>query len=132
MTYGLWERIHGHLALIALILVLHPVVTLPADRVWTRRTAILAALALGVPFALGGWIYPEYGAEVKPGLHPFLRAGFEVKEHLAALALAAVGSGAVAAQGGDDARKLARHLLFAGWCCGFIAGLLGLWVAGRP
>ena len=132
MTYGLFERIHGHLGILGLALLLHPVLTLPASRTWTRRTAWFAALALVVPFGLGWWLYPEYRADEKPHLPVLLRDAFEVKEHLAALAVGLVIPGAIAARGGEAARRIARHLLGAAWLCALAAGLLGVWIAGRP
>jgi hypothetical protein len=130
VSYALFERIHGHLAILGLALLLHPIATLPGDRAGTRRTAALAALALVGPFALGWAIYHDYRQDVKPALEPTVRGLFEIKEHLAALAVALVVAGAVAAHGQLDARKLARHLLLAAFCCGGVAGLLGIWVAG--
>ncbi len=138
--YALIERLHGHLAILGLALLLHPIVMLRAGRRPTARTRLVAELGaalLLVPFAVGLAIYPAYRQGVKPGLlaeAPVVTAQFEVKEHLAALAVALAVGGAVTLRAGGrhpEAWAAARSLLLAAWCCGVGAGLLGLWVASR-
>ena len=138
-VYGLLERVHGHLAVLALALLLHPVITLRTRTGlarWTVRSAWMAAGLLLVPFALGWWLYPTYREQVKPGLRadlPSLMVGFELKEHLAFYAMAlAVGGAAALHWGGRHpaGRSAAWWLLASAWVCGLGAGLLGVWVAG--
>jgi len=137
--YGWLERLHGHLAVLGLAVLLHPVITL-RRRVglppWTRRTAELGAVMLAVPFALGWWLYPTYRHRVKTTLwtehHPALWA-FESKEHLAALCVALAVSGALVLRlAGEDpgGRGTAWALLVAAWCCGLATAGLGIYVAG--
>lgn len=136
--WALTERAHGHLALLGLALLLHPVLTLrrPGLTARTLLTAELAAGMLTVAFLIGWWLYPTYREEVKPELlaaMPSVAARFETKEHLAAMctALALAGAGALRLAGDrPDVRRTARALLLAAWGCGVIAGLLGLHVAG--
>lgn len=137
-AFALWERIHGHVAVLGLALVLHPVITL-----WTRRglnwrthlTAELGAALLVLPFAIGWWIYPTYRAHVKPELfartHPAFHA-FETKEHLAAMAvfLAVAGAGTLRFAGRSEAgRRAAWWLLLASVGLGAVTGGLGIWIA---
>ena len=91
---------------------------------------------MGLPYALGAWLYPTYRASVKPALirdHIELARVFETKEHLAffAVVLTLAGAAVLLAGGGaGPTRRLARVLLSAGWACGLFTGLLGVWVAG--
>jgi hypothetical protein len=99
-------RVHGHLALLSVVLLAHPVVTMrgPNVRRWTQITAELAAALTVTVWSLGAWLYPTWRREVKP---PWVLAGhdvvpaFEVKEHLAAVAaaLAVAGGGGAARRG---------------------------------
>ena len=100
--FALLERIHGHLAVLGLALLLHPVITLRTRRGlnWrTHLTAELGAALLAIPFAIGWAIYPAYRTHVKPSLFaaesPAFHA-FETKEHLAAMAVFLAVGGAVA------------------------------------
>lgn len=137
-VYGLLVRLHGHLAVLGLALLLHPVITLSRRKAltkWTRWTAYLAAGLVALPFALGWLAYPTYREQVKPGLfqreHPALLL-FESKEHLAALAVALAVSGALvlrAAGSERTGRRAAWSLLLAAWLCGTITTGLGIYVS---
>jgi len=138
LLFGLLERVHGHLALLSLALLLHPVITLQTRRVltaWTVRSAWIAALMLSTSFALGWWIYPTYRTHVKGGLladAPRVAAAFETKEHLAfcAASLAVAGALTLLRAGSHDAsRRAARALLLGAWICGALTGVLGVFVA---
>ena len=136
--FALFERIHGHLAVLALALLLHPVLTLrrrPLLARWTVLTAEIGAAMLTAAFALGWWLYPTYRVQVKPsllaGAHSVAMA-FETKEHLAfcAVALAVGGAVALRTSGASPAgRRAAWHLLVAAWLCGAVTGVLGVFVA---
>lgn len=137
-AFALLERVHGHLALLGLAVLLHPVITLRTRRSVTWRmqlTADLAALLLAAPFALGWALYPTYRAQVKPALFhavPAAALRFESKEHLAAMAVPLVLSGALvlrAAGRTPEGRRAAWALFAAAWVLGVGAGLLGLDVA---
>ncbi len=136
--FGLLERVHGHLAVLALALLLHPVITLRSRRLLTRwgvRSAELAALLLSASFALGWWIYPTYRGSVKPSLladAPRVAASFETKEHLAFCAAALAIGGAVAlrrAGATPEGRRAAWVLLLGAWLCGVTTAGLGIFVA---
>lgn len=136
--YALLERLHGHLALLGLAVLLHPVITLGRRGRPTRgqRWSVgLAALLLTLPALGGAWLYPTYRAEVKPRLlrdELELARAFESKEHLAfaAVVLTLAGAAALFAAGEEaEGRRLARLLLGLGWCCGLLVGLLGIFVA---
>jgi hypothetical protein len=137
--FALMERVHGHLALLAVALLMHPVVTLYRRRgatLWAVRSADLAAVAMTVTFMLGWLIYPPYRSWVKPGLlesAAVVAMRFETKEHLAFFCWVLAVSGAAALRlGGAEqgARRLAWMLLLCAWICGTTAGALGIWVAG--
>ena len=137
--FAIVERIHGHLALLGLAVLLHPVVTLRTRRGlnWrTHLTAELGALFLVVPFALGWAIYPDYRTHIKPELFvnaPSAMLAFETKEHLAAMAtLLAVGGAAVLRTAGKtpEGRRAAWWMLTVAWVLGAVVGGLGIWIAG--
>lgn len=136
--FGLMERVHGHLGLLAVALLLHPVITLRKRRLlttWMVRSADLAALLLATSFALGWWIYPTYRTRVKPGLLADalpVAMRFESKEHLAFLALALAVGGAVTlrrAGAEPEGRRLAWVLLLGAFVCAATTGALGVFVA---
>lgn len=136
--FALLERVHGHLALLGLAVLMHPVITLRTRRGLSWRmqlSADLGAVLLLVPFALGAWIYPTYRRDVKPSLwveHHDAALLFETKEHLAAMAVALAVGGALALRSGGKqpaARQVAWTLLLLGWLCGAGAGFIGLQVA---
>jgi hypothetical protein len=99
-TSLLLQKIHGHVALLGLALLLHPVASLRGGRpisTGVRVTGISAALVLLLCNALGWLIYPQYRMLVRPRLYrvdPLLYELFEIKEHLAWFALVtAIGGG---------------------------------------
>lgn len=136
--YGLLVRVHGHVAVLGLAVLLHPVIQLRTRRGlsrWTRFTADLGALLTAAPFALGWALYPAYRSHVKPSLWmgrlPVALA-FESKEHLALLSVAFAVSGALTlrlAGRTPEGRQTAWALLLAGWGCGALAAALGIWVS---
>lgn len=137
-AFALLERIHGHIALLGLAVLLHPVITLRTRRGLNWRmtlSADLGALLLLVPFAIGWAIYPVYRQAVKPRLYELNRTAmlaFETKEHLAAMAvLLAIGGAVTLRWTGktERGRKAAWWLLLGAWLLGVSAGVLGLWVA---
>lgn len=138
--FALVERLHGHLAVLGLAVLLHPVITLrtrPGLALWTRRTADLGALLLLVPFAMGWWIYPAYRSEPKLRLYALGDPAwlwFESKEHLAAFAVGLAVAGALTLHvDGRTARgrRAAWAMLLAGWVCGALTAVLGIVVAAR-
>lgn len=138
--YAFLARLHGHLALLGLALLVHPIITIrrrPTVTPVTMFTADLAAVLLGGPFALGLLLYPAYRAKVKPSLwlgHPGAVLRFETKEHLAAMSIALVIGGALALRFGGRhpaGKDAAWMMLLCGWALGVVAALTGLWVAGR-
>jgi hypothetical protein len=137
--FALLERLHGHLGVLALALLLHPVITLRRRglTLWGRRTADLAAAMLAATFAGGWWLYPSYRESVKPALLadlPGIALRFESKEHLALFAAVLAIAGAAALRGKGPALRLAWWLLLSGWVCGVLAAALGVVVAayGAP
>jgi hypothetical protein len=136
--YALWVRVHGHLAVLGLALLLHPVITLARRRAattWTRRSAWLAAALLAIPYGLGWWLYPTYRTRVKSRLiaaHDPIWLRFESKEHLALLTIALAISGAVAlhaAGTSPEGRRTAAALLLAAFLCGITTAILGVAVS---
>ncbi len=137
--YALLERVHGHLAVLGLAVLLHPVLSLGRGRGLGRGlrwSAGLAAVLITVPAALGAWLYPTYRSQVKPGLlrdRLEVASVFESKEHLAffTVMLTLAGVGALFLGGGEPrTRRVARALLAAAWVCGLCTGLMGIYVAG--
>jgi hypothetical protein len=129
-------RAHGHLALLSVVLLAHPVVTMrgPNVRRWTQITAELAAGLTVTVWSLGAWLYPTWRREVKP---PWVVAGhgvvpaFEVKEHLAAVAAALAVAGVAALRaGGPEARATSRTLLALALLASAITAGLGIAAAG--
>jgi hypothetical protein len=128
--YTLWTSVHGMLAGLAWVLLLHPIVFLrrggPARRA-AQRTAVAAAALLSAVFALGSWVYPTYRGEVKPLLvHTDAAAWvwFERKEHLAVLALAAAFVGAAWLVVVPERPAWGRRLLLVSWM--LVTGVVGL------
>lgn len=136
--YALLERLHGHVGVLGLAVLLHPVLTLRWRRGLSRgqRWSVgLAAALIAAPFASGWWLYPTYRAHVKPGLvrdATQLAWAFERKEHLAffTLALTLGGAAALLADGrSPEGRRLAHVLLTLAWLCGASTAALGVLVA---
>ncbi len=133
------ERLHGHVAMLGLAVLLHPIVTLRRRRgltPWMVRTADLGALLLAAPFALGWALYPTYRASVKPALWLESQGAvlrFESKEHLAAMAMGLAVGGALTLRvsGRHPAgREAAWMLLLCGWALALVTAGLGLYVSG--
>lgn len=136
----LWQKIHGHVALLAIALAFHPVFALRRARRpsrWTRLAGYLATGTLLASTVLGWFIYPAYRQQIRRALYlENVRWGlmFEIKEHLAwyALALAIAGaalmwaSARVPGSSGDLHRDLRRGVR---WTYG-LAGLLAAVSAG--
>jgi len=141
--FSLLERLHGHLAVLGLAVLVHPLLSLrlrPGLSPRTRLSAELAALLLGLSYAAGWLLYPSYRQQVKPPLrlHAMdLLLRFETKEHLALMTLALALGGAVvlrAAGASPEGRRAAWWLLAAALVCGLCTGGLGMLVAagGAP
>ncbi len=136
--YAILARVHGHVAVLGLAVLLHPVVTL-----WRRKglppgtvlSARIAAAFLVIQYGLGWFLYPSYRHDVKPALvaHAIpVALTFETKEHLALMAVALTlgGVGVLQAAGGTvSGRGAARALLLAAWLCGVTVAVLGVTVA---
>ena len=140
MSYALVARLHGLLAALGLAILLHPVLNLRGKRAktwWTRFTVDASAVLLGLPFAVGWFLYPIYRVEVKTklrGTAPDALLRFESKEHLAAMAVALVVGGALVLRlsgDGDAGRRASWTLLACGWVLGVVTALLGVWVGGH-
>ena len=90
----IWQKIHGHLALLAVALAFHPPLAMGRARRPSRRTRLagyLATMSCLAVSALGWAIYPAYRQEIRRQLYlTSVRLGqlFEIKEHLAWYALA--------------------------------------------
>ncbi len=136
-AFAVLERVHGHLAVLGLAVLVHPILTLRRRGLSprTRLTADLAALLLGLPYLLGLFIYPTYRSGIKPGLVDQQLAAahaFETKEHLAVACIALVVGGAAMlrlAGGLPQGRRAAWWLLLGGLVCGLCTAVLGVWVA---
>jgi hypothetical protein len=90
------EHIHGHLGWLSVAALLHPAILLRNPMRRAPLAVALATLFAVVTGCLGGWIYPEYRARLKPAIFidsPTIGWCFERKEHLAvgAIGLACVG-----------------------------------------
>jgi len=85
----LLEKIHGHLALLAIAASCHPSLTLRGERLvtWRQRlSGYLATLLTVAAFASGCLIYSEFRRAVRPELRAVGEIWFqlfEIKEHLA-------------------------------------------------
>lgn len=134
--YTLLQRVHGHLAVLALAVLLHPVISL-GRRGLSRgmRWALGAALAMVSLTYAGGWMaYPTYRSAVKPTLvaeHRGWALAFESKEHLAlfCLVLTAAGVGLAWRSRTVAQRRAARVLLALAWASGALVVVLGVGVA---
>ena len=135
------ERIHGHLAWLAVLALLHPAILLRNPR---RRARLSAALAMAVPVVtalFGAYIYPSYRERLKQ--HLFIetpRVGwlFERKEHLAVGAVALAIAGGVAhlalpLLADDKTRttmaKLSHRAFVASFLLALVVAVLGVVVA---
>jgi hypothetical protein len=137
--FALLERVHGHLALLGLAVLVHPLLSLGRGKELRRGTWLTVVVGIGllVPaFALGLGLYPSWRGHVKPLLierAPLVAQAFELKEHLAwftvILAVSALG---ILGSAGRlvQARGLARLLLGGALGCGLCTAALGIWIGG--
>lgn len=134
--YTVLQHVHGHLAVLGLAVLLHPVLRL-GKRPLTRGTrwTLAATLALVCLTYAGGWLaYPTYRHAVKPGLvadHRGWALAFESKEHLAwfCLALTTAGVGLAWTSRTPVHRRAAQVLLGLAWLAGAVVVALGVGVA---
>lgn len=81
------QKVHGHIALLAIALCFHPWFALRRARRPSPAVRLSGYLATGgivLTSLLGWWIYPPYREEIKAELYlanPFWGDLFEVKEH---------------------------------------------------
>ncbi len=138
----LLQKLHGHLAILAVAASLHPALTLRGVRRPSGRMRLSSTLAAGATLAataLGWVVYPPYRVEVKQRLYLHdvrLGQAFEIKEHLAwyALCLALAGGAMVWAARGERAGELtraARVMWIAASVCGLATAALGIAVASQ-
>ena len=134
--YTALQRVHGHLAVLGLAVLLHPIISLGRRGLsrgmrWTLATAlVLVTVTYG-----GGWLaYPTYRSAVKPSLvadHRAWALAFESKEHLAlfCVVLTAAGVGLAWRSQTQEHRRAAQVLLALAWTSGAIVVALGVGVA---
>lgn len=135
--FGLLERIHGHISVLGLAVLLHPVILLPRRKRLSRGTkwTIWLSIALiSTAYAMGLWIYPDYRTLIKPRLiaeNIQMAYLFESKEHLAFFCVVSVLGGSWMALRSQSAseRKMAWVLLLCGWLCGALVAVLGILIA---
>jgi hypothetical protein len=135
------ERIHGHLAWLSVVALLHPAILLANPKRRARLAVSLTTLSVAVTAVLGATIYPEYRSRIKQ--HIFIEAPrigwlFERKEHVAVGAVALAVAGCIAhlslplfAQ--DETRvtvaRLAHRAFVASFVLALVTALLGMVVA---
>ncbi|MEM6961120.1 MAG: hypothetical protein AAF355_16030 [Myxococcota bacterium] len=135
----LLESLHGHLAILAVLSLLHPAWLLRSGRPLTfgTRAVVLASTGLVVTtFALGSAIYPSYRETLKRPLayeYPLVANLFETKEHIAFMVTALSVSACICALSAPKKahlmRKLAAHTYAAAAFACLIAFVLGVVVA---
>lgn len=141
MDLRLLESVHGHVAILAVALLLHPVILLWRGQPLSRgaRWAVgLAGAVLASAFGLGVSIYGPYRELVKRRLFDASESAgwlFETKEHLAYVALA-LGLGAtllafVAPRDAPHLRRAAARVYLAAFVAAAITGALGTWTAAN-
>jgi len=135
------ERIHGHLAWLSVVALLHPAILLANPRRRARLAVSLTTLAVVATALLGATIYPEYRGRIKQ--HIFIEAPrigwmFERKEHLAVGAVTLAVAGCVAhlslplfVQDGtrSTVARLAHRAFVASFVLALLTALLGVTVA---
>lgn len=129
----LFEKIHGHLGILATAALIHPALLMRRGKPLSKRTrwsvALSSSLAIAA-YAAGLFIYPAYTHQLKRAIF-FVnrRAGmlFETKEHLAFSVLCLALGGLVAAQ---LAPREANGLRRAAAVAYAFAALAGLMVVG--
>lgn len=137
-TYALLERLHGHLAVLGLAVLVHPLLTLRGRAGLSPRTLLtadIAAALLLLPYVSGWLLYPTYRQQVKPDLLRQdlpLAMRFETKEHLAVMTVALALGAAVALHAAGrtpEGRTAAWWMLLLSLGCGLSTAALGLWVS---
>ena len=140
MIWLLLEKIHGHLALLAIASCLHPPIVLRKARrpSWATRVSGYAASALmSASIAVGWFIYPEYRLQIRQHLYttnPLLGRAFEVKEHLGTFALFLVVAGAVllwlsTRPGGPELRQATLRAYLCAALLATVSAVLGVIIA---
>lgn len=130
MTLTLLERIHGHVAVLAVALLFHPVVLLWKGQPLSRGGTWAVALSIGATlaaFLLGILIYPPYRDLVRHDLtlaSPTAALLFESKEHLAWIVLSGGSAAGIAALLAPRTAVGARRLAARAYLCAALAGLL--------
>jgi len=109
------ETVHGHLAILAAIALLHPAIALRAGRPLSRGgrwSVALTTVVTVLAFGTGLFMYGDYREIVRRPLfeeHPGVGMLFETKEHLAWAVLSmALGAGAAAWLAPRRSRSLRR------------------------
>ncbi len=140
MIWLVLEKIHGHLALLAIAACLHPPMALRKARrpSWaTRMSGYAASAMLSASIAAGWFIYPEYRLQIRQHLYATNRAlavSFEVKEHLGTFALFLVLAGAgllflSTKPGGPQLRAATGRVYLAAAILAAISATLGVAIA---
>jgi hypothetical protein len=113
----LLEKIHGHVALLTIALLLHPAVSLRAQRPLRRATrwsCYLGTIGALLTNAIGWAIYPDYRVALKSAIYALGTLYgdlFELKEHLAWYSLLlALAGGALTTQARSGRSPLNRAL----------------------
>jgi hypothetical protein len=139
MSLPLLERLHGHVAVLAVALLFHPAILLwrgqPLSRGGTWAVALSVLVTL-TAFVLGLVIYPDYRELVRHDLtlaSPTAALLFETKEHLAWGALSGgLGAGTaalVAPRSASTIRRLAARAFLCAALTGLVVGGLGIHIA---
>ncbi len=116
----LLERVHGHVAWLAVAALVHPAIVLRNPRRRARLAATLATTLTTVTFGLGAVLYDPYSRRLRRPIYLASRTVgllFERKEHLAvtAVALAWAGLALHLSRGADptaETRARAAHLAY--------------------
>ena len=126
--YLLLKTLHGMLAALTVVALIHPVFLLSPSRIprWSLRLTLGITLATGL---LGMALYPSYRETVKPSRlweAPWAARLFETKEHLGFYVLVLVAAGCLLAlRGAPEGRQCLRLAL------GLAMGIWGLgWILG--
>lgn len=139
-TTLLLQKLHGHLALLTIALLLHPTITLRGNRLLrpgTRLSCYLGSAGAVLTSALGWIIYPAYRRELKGtiyGMSSGLGDLFEIKEHLAwySLLLGAAAAVLTMQSKGPAVGPLTRPLrliFLLTACLMIVAAVVGIYLA---
>ena len=140
MSMLLLEKIHGHLAILAIALCYHPWFGLRSARrpsFATRVSCYLATVMMSASIAVGWFIYPEYRNQVRQTLYLTSRTlgkAFEVKEHIGTFALALVLAGATLTwlttrPGGMRFTPAIRTVYLVAAVLSTLSAIVGIWLA---